>query len=374
MATKIKRGKSWEYIVKRKALLPRPLSMTFRDENEGDTYIARLEKLLDAGVVPPEFADQADTPTTLGQAIRVYTSKVAVTDVDELLLISIGKRQGNTRLFLIDYAWAENYVRGLKHTRSLAPSTIKHHVGAMSRLGSWLVRQKFIVSNPFRELPRGYANYAPGDHAVLAATGDTAPGNTERDRRLNGDEEKRIRAVLAGIPMEAEAVAKTLKLKHREALVLLFDLALETGMRLREMYTLTQDQVDAKQRTIFLEKTKNGDKRQVPLSTVALTRLREYSGTDEATGQLFPWWNGDPSGAALRKITALLSAQFARIFDVAQCGDVHFHDLRHEACCRLYERTQLSDVEIAKIMGWKSLKMALRYANLRGSNLAGKLW
>jgi len=348
--------------------------MTFHDEDEGDTYIARLEKLLDAGIVPPEFSDQVDIPTTLEKAVRLYTTKVAVADVDELLLISIGKRQGSTRLFLIDYAWAENYIQGLKHTRSLAPSTIRHHVGAMSRLCNWLVRQKFIVSNPFRELPRGYANYAPGDHAVLAATGDTAPGNTERDRRLNGDEEKRIRAVLAGVPIEAAAAEKTLKLKHREALALLFDLALETGMRLREMYTLTKDQVAAKECTIFLEKTKNGDKRQVPLSTVALACLRDYSGTNQTTGQLFPWWNGDSSGVSLRKITALLSAQFARIFDVAQCGDVHFHDLRHEACCRLYERTQLSDVEIAKIMGWKSLKMALRYANLRGSSLAGKLW
>ncbi len=59
LATKIKRGNSWEYIVKRKALLPRPLSMTFRDEAEGDTYIARLEKLLDAGIVPPAFAGHA---------------------------------------------------------------------------------------------------------------------------------------------------------------------------------------------------------------------------------------------------------------------------------------------------------------------------
>ncbi len=46
---------------------------------------------------------------------------------------------------------------------------------------------------------------------------------------------------------------------HTEELVL-FEMALESAMRLREMYTLTWDQVDFTQRTIFLEKTKNGDK------------------------------------------------------------------------------------------------------------------
>jgi hypothetical protein len=34
----------------------------------------------------------------------------------------------------------------------------------------------------------------------------------------------------------------------------------------------------------------------------------------------------------------------------------------------------MSDVEIAKITGHKSLKVLLRYANLRGSKLAAKLW
>jgi len=367
MATKRKRGNSFEYIVKRKALLPRPLTLTFKDEAEGDAYIERLEKLLAAGIVPAEFQHSVDTPLTLDKAIDQYTTKTTVTEVDELLLISIGKRQGATRLFLIDYAWAEKYIKGLKHSRSLAPSTIKHHVGAMSRLCGWLVRQKFIVSNPFRELPRGYASYSPEDKSVLKANDETAPGDAERDRRLNAGEEKNIREVLAGRRLPDRPA---LILKNRLALGLLFDLALETGMRLREIYTLSADQVDIPARTIFLDRTKNGDKRQVPLSTVALARLNK--GPKE--GRIFPWWDGTLETTSFRKTTALLSAQFARIFDNAGCGDLRFHDLRHEACCRLYERTKLSDVEIAKVLGWRSLKMALRYANLRGSNLAEKLW
>jgi hypothetical protein len=55
MSTKRRRASSWEYVVKRKGLLSRPISLTFTDEKEGDSYVARLECLLDAGVVPAEL-------------------------------------------------------------------------------------------------------------------------------------------------------------------------------------------------------------------------------------------------------------------------------------------------------------------------------
>ena len=52
-------------------------------------------------------------------------------------------------------------------------------------------------------------------------------------------------------------------------MTLLFELAIETAMRLSEMFTLTIDQIDLAQRTVFLDKTKNGDKRQVPRTFAA---------------------------------------------------------------------------------------------------------
>jgi integrase len=59
---------------------------------------------------------------------------------------------------------------------------------------------------------------------------------------------------------------------------------------------------------------------------------------------------------------------------VGGCDDLRFHDLRHEAVCRLYERTRLGDVQIARITGHKDLRMLKRYSNLRGSDLAEMLW
>jgi integrase len=47
--------------------------------------------------------------------------------------------------------------------------------------------------------------------------------------------------------------------------------------------------------------------------------------------------------------------------------------LRHEAVCRLYERTTLSEIQIARITGHRSLAMLRRYASQRGPDLAQSL-
>ncbi|VVD98940.1 hypothetical protein PHO31112_02031 [Pandoraea horticolens] len=52
MATKRFRNGRWEYVVKRKALLPKPPYLSFDTEAEGDAYVRRLEHQLDAGIVP----------------------------------------------------------------------------------------------------------------------------------------------------------------------------------------------------------------------------------------------------------------------------------------------------------------------------------
>jgi integrase len=88
----------------------------------------------------------------------------------------------------------------------------------------------------------------------------------------------------------------------------------------------------------------------------------------------FPWWNGETEDRILKRVSARLSRQFNRIFTAAGITDLHYHDLRHEATSRLFERTTLSDIEISKITGHKDPRMLKRYANLRGSNLADRLW
>jgi integrase len=384
MATKRQRSSgTWEYVVKRKHLLPAPLYLSFTSESEGDQYVARLEALLDKGIVPDEFKTRRDAPVNIADLIRVYLTAQAVPASDRAWLGVLFERIGATRLTAVDYAWAESWIARMKREQHLAPTTIRHHVGALARCFDFAARRGIaaLVPNPLRTLPRRYSVYSQADARVVQALGQAVRRDEERDRRLHEPEERRIRAILAG--GKPDNRERPLQLRWQGALECLFDLALESAMRMREMYSLSVDQVNVRKKTVFLDRTKNGDKRQVPLTSVALKALETYKdhvrkgtrgmeGFAFDNGRFFPWWNGRPESLAMT--TARLSQQFARIFAAADCADLRFHDLRHEATSRFFERSTLSDIQISRITGHKELRVLRRYANLRGSDLAGQLW
>nr|WP_255468127.1 tyrosine-type recombinase/integrase [Achromobacter sp. UMC71] len=136
------------------------------------------------------------------------------------------------------------------------------------------------------------------------------------------------------------------------------------------MYTLRVHQADLPKRTIFLDKTKNGDKRQVPTSSVARGLLEAYVAERKLAPDalLFPWWSGED--AALSATSDFLSKSCSPTCSSRRA----LHDLQREAPSRLFERTQLSETQIMKITGHNSQRMMMRYANLRGSDLAAGLW
>lgn len=336
MATGRRRGDRWEFCIRRKGLLPKPVYLSFPTEEEGAAYCARIERLLDAGVIPEELSDKAATTTTISLAYEHYQKNSPVSDADLSYWPVILRRWGQARIAAVDFRWVELQVSRCKDEWKLAPSTIRHQVGALARLWDWLLKREAVATNPFRALRRGYATGERSDEA--------------RDRRIERDEEVRLIAELDG------------------EILLLFVLALETAMRMKEIYTLEVGQIDLRRRTVFLEKTKNGDKRQVPLSSTAVALLADLP----RKGYAFPTlWDGVED---TKTTTSRISVSFGRAADRAGCGDIRFHDTRHEATCRLYERTDLSDLQIAKITGHKDLKMLMRYANLRGSDLASSLW
>lgn len=351
MANKRFRSGRWYFRVKHR-LLPRPLYVSFDDERRGDDYVAQLEAMLAVGVVPKAVAAKVRSGPirTVADALRDYEAAVPLPESDRLILKTLAEEGLPARL-PVDFTWAEGWVAGMKAAR-LAPSTIRHKVGAVARGLDWLVRKHSDLqpTNPLRMLPRRYATYR-----------DREVRDQERDRRLSPAEEAAIRRVLGGWVPEGRERGVTVD----PDLTLVFELALETAMRLREIYTLTPDQVSLEKKTAFLLQTKNGSKREVPLSSVACRVLKGFKG--------FPWLR-DGSPEDLRRVTSLLSRRFGTVFELAGCADLHFHDLRHTAVCRFYEKTALSDVQIARITGHKDLRMLRRYASLRGSDLAAALW
>jgi integrase len=56
----------------------------------------------------------------------------------------------------------------------------------------------------------------------------------------------------------------------------------------------------------------------------------------------------------------------------ANIEDLRFHDLRHEATTRFFEKG-LNIMEVASITGHKDLRMLRRYTHLKAEDLAQKL-
>ena len=67
-----------------------------------------------------------------------------------------------------------------------------------------------------------------------------------------------------------------------------------------------------------------------------------------------------------------LSGAFLKLCRKVKIDDLHFHDLRHEATSRLFEKG-LNPVEVATITGHKDTKMLMRYTHLRAEDLVGRL-
>lgn len=368
MATSRQRSSgSWEFTVKRKTLLPKPLSFTFDTFEEGDAYCKKLEAMLDNGIIPAEFETRAIF--TLDQIVEKYEQECHISQADKEMMSALRNRVADVKLCDINYEWADNWVKSLKRVHALSPSRVRHYVGALARCFDWGGKKyPEMTLNVMRMLPKGYSAYNPSD---IEAAGENR-SDVERDRRLVGDEEARIRQVLTG--ENPNKRQKAPGYSRRVPLTMIFEMALETAMRMREMFTLTKEQVDLKKRTIFLDKTKNGDRRQVPMSSVLLPMLKTYLADVPDGALIFPFWDGDLSPKSLRSSTTKLSQQWGRIFETAGCPDLNFHDLRHEATSRIFERTTLDPISISRITGHKDPRMLRRYANLRGSDLADKLW
>jgi integrase len=159
---------------------------------------------------------------------------------------------------------------------------------------------------------------------------------------------------------ETNALFEALKPTGRRSIWMLplVKLALETAMRRSELLGLRWEPIDLGRRTIFLQLTKNGASRTVPLSTSAIQILTEMPRNID--GRVFPVTH------------EVVSQAFNRARKQAGVKDVRFHDLRHMAITRLAERLP-NLIELSAVSGHKSLAMLKRYYHPNPEQLAEKL-
>lgn len=142
------------------------------------------------------------------------------------------------------------------------------------------------------------------------------------------------------------------RLQPRVRLWALVSLAQETALRRGELLKLQWAHVHLNTGYLKLPSwlTKNRKERMVPLTLRALRILKTQPNNSD---QVFPY-----SANAVK-------LAFIRARNRAGSRDLRFHDLRHEATSRLFEKTSLRDSEIGSVTGHTDPRMLQRYYNKR---------
>jgi len=172
--------------------------------------------------------------------------------------------------------------------------------------------------------------------------------DSTRVRYLSADEERRMRVELGKLDAKA---GKKKQPRHLRPLVLL---ALNTGMRRGELFSLVWENVDLERRQILVpsESAKSGKARYLPLNDEAVAVLK---GIGKGKGLVFAGKTGERMTHFKRSWASLVKA--------AKLEDFHFHDCRHHFASRLV-MAQVDLYAVQTLLGHSDSKMTQRYAHL----------
>lgn len=382
------RGKAFQLRVIHKQL-PRKFIQTFDTKEEAHGYGLLLVASLDRGAVPPEVAARLGIPKRGGvlsthQVLNRYvTEHKTISKTDIAMVGWIKKQLDDVPFSAVDFDFAVHHAEKLRTTYNLNPETVQKRIGCLGRVWEWYFAKtkEHKLPVPWRQLPAGYSVATPTEQEALLKSGKKVKRKDHRNRRLEEGEEDCIERVFKG-----ENLIETQRaLRPSAELQTLYYTIVNTGLRLREAYTLTKEDIDLRKKLIHASGTKGArgaaKPRDVPVRARLAEKLKEWIAQLPADEKrLFPnLWNGKRDDDSLEKATNELSKKFTTIFKHAQLEKFTEHDLRHEATCRWVllrhedGRWVYPEMAIVKIMGWSSPKMYERYASLRGQDLVDLL-
>ena len=139
-------------------------------------------------------------------------------------------------------------------------------------------------------------------------------------------------------------------------------LAISTGMRRGEIMNLRWSDIDFLRGSILLTATKNDTSRSIPLTSLALMLLQDLAKVRRLDAPLVFY------GSLPNKPTDLKKPWEAAMRQ-AELENFRFHDLRHTAASYL-AMNGATTMEIAAVLGHKTLQMVKRYSHLTNSHTA----
>lgn len=339
MAYYRKRGKTWRVEIERNGIRE---SETFRSKGEAQAWASKREsEILDG--------DRTSVPNlTLGDLFSRYAKEVSPTKKgakwEQVRLTLLGRdRIAQVRLRDLSAAhlsdWQKRRLEVVSGASVRRERNLLNNALEIARKEWGWVRQ-----NPFEKIRR------PKD-------------GLPKERVATDEEIEKILAVVS------------------EAMQGVIYFALETGMRASEIASLSSDNIQGK--IAILRDTKNGTKREVPLSEKAIEVLREAAALASAdehnrrdsvdSQQREPLSKGMQSVAhPIFGLTAgSISALFARYAKEAKVEGLTFHCLRRTAATRLSKR--LNPFQLCKMFGWKDMRIPIQHYYAESAEEIAKL-
>lgn len=213
--------------------------------------------------------------------------------------------------------------------------------------GSTVNRELNLISHVFSSAAREWKWISASPTTDVRRPKESAP----LDRLYTDDEIDRICMTL-GLGDEPNGSAETIS--QRVAVAFLF--AIETAMRVGEICGLMP--ADVVGRVARLQRTKNGLKRDVALSTRAVQLL-----------QMLP---APVEGGTIFGVTAAsVDVLFRKAKTRAMIDDATFHDTRHLAITRLAKKVNVLD--LARMVGHRDLRQLQVYYNESAADMAMRL-
>lgn len=312
MASVIERNGKWQAKIRRNG---QQATQSFTRKSDAEAWARKIEGEMERG----EWYDlgEADRMTLAAALDRYETTKTVAkkSQKRESARIKTLQQLPLSKKFLSKVRSADiAKFRDDERARGMAENSIRLDLALLSHVFKTAATewQMSGLVNPIRQIEQ--PRVGPG-----------------RERRLlPGEEAKLLDAIKTAMPRTVGA----------QALVVL---AIETGMRQSEILGLSRNDIVG--RVSYLRDTKNGSARAVPLSRRAVETISELPDRDD--GKLFSVTQDG------------LVRGFAKACKTACLENLRYHDLRHEAASRLAPLYQAH--ELAKIFGWKTIQMAMRY-------------
>jgi integrase len=166
------------------------------------------------------------------------------------------------------------------------------------------------------------------------------PENNERIRFLSDDERARL--------------FKACKASQWSKLHLLVLMAITTGARKSELLNLTFSDIDFERQTAYVQTSKNGQPRVLPLTNEVLAELNKFKSQEASlifNSELKP------------DRPMCFTKQWKKALVQAEIKDFRYHDLRH-SCASLLAQSGASLLEIAEVLGHKQIQVTKRYSHL----------